>query len=663
MKKLNRKALRYLSGKKRKKKKYQIGGNINATSDATAEQDYISEERLEAGEAQAQAGNTMQALGAGISMIPGVGTAIGGAMNFIGNMVTASSQPSGQYKPVQNTNQYGYQYGGKMYANGGTLERLSGNAVKVDANNPGMTDSVETEEAKFDHGEVIEGDRVFTNSIQNPNSNRTFAKDAEVIQKLLGKFQKSKDQIQDTEYQDEKHLNKQSEALFNAQEQTATSLGLRNQDGSTIQDEGFRWGGNKKSYNTGGLTGLLSGLTGGKASGGSGSGCCQPACDDGASSEEAIFSPPPPAAVPKLPVSAPQVEQPLQQEPQTLYGGPNPSFKFGGSKKKNYANGGPIVPPLSMNFSQLGKDPFLLETEENAAVYPNRMPNLNQSIPGLQFQGGKNLNFGPLSQEEQTNQDAQSLSPDTPSLQDLNALLNKKGTSPTYPNAEVEPSTQPDGTPEITQPGKKEGLLDWTKETPFGAAATGYGALSQLAGIAANRPSFVSYEDIGQEERRAFSDAGRRVMEGRAQAERRANEQELLARTNVGSRSLQSRNANLRNIAVGVTKAKADTAAKFSDRLSQIDLKRGQRMSQLAAINRQKDMQRDVINTQEIDAVKTENMKMSQNVRKMLVEAQLGQNSYKQNKQLTELLKTNNFEWDKESGQLKFIKKTTKTLK
>jgi len=82
---------------------------------------------------------------------------------------------------------YDMQRKGKL-VNGGTLEPIGQDAVKVNAHNPGQADSVELEEAYVDHDEVIArlkdiGKYVFPADTINPITGNPFAKDAERITK------------------------------------------------------------------------------------------------------------------------------------------------------------------------------------------------------------------------------------------------------------------------------------------------------------------------------------------------------------------------------------------------------------------------------------------------------------------------------------------------
>lgn len=76
---------------------------------------------------------------------------------------------------------------GKL-VDGGTLQPIGQNAVKVSADNPAAPDSVELNEAYVDHGEIIArlkdiGKYVFPTDTINPITGNTFAKDAERITK------------------------------------------------------------------------------------------------------------------------------------------------------------------------------------------------------------------------------------------------------------------------------------------------------------------------------------------------------------------------------------------------------------------------------------------------------------------------------------------------
>ncbi len=97
---------------------------------------------------------------------------------------------------------------------GGTLERISPDAVQVKATNPSQTDSVELPQAYVDHNEVIDKkDRVFSD-VLTTSSGKTIASEAAKLEKMKatgGRFQASNSKI-DTRLDN----------LFNQQEQMKT---------------------------------------------------------------------------------------------------------------------------------------------------------------------------------------------------------------------------------------------------------------------------------------------------------------------------------------------------------------------------------------------------------------------------------------------------------
>jgi hypothetical protein len=146
----------------------------------------------------------------------------------------------GSLEPQQPVTGPGSEFGfDPGFAMGGDLNKLSENAVQVEADNPNMTDSVETDSIKLDHNEVVTGSRVFSDSLMNPHTGQSFAKDEEKNQKAKGKLEKLMGKIGEKEYMKNeiKWYNKNSDALFQLQEQLATAKGLRNQDGTPKQGD------------------------------------------------------------------------------------------------------------------------------------------------------------------------------------------------------------------------------------------------------------------------------------------------------------------------------------------------------------------------------------------------------------------------------------------
>lgn len=495
---------------------------------------------------------------------------------------TPTTQMSGQAIEPDQPRGPGMKYGGNIrrYANGGDLQALSEDSIQVKADNPSMTDSVETDKAMLDHNEVVTGSKVFSDSLVNPNTGNSFATDEARNQKLLGKFQKKQAKLGDTEYKDEGYLKKNSEALFESQEQLAQMIGLRNEDGTPVQDSGMRFGGmlgkNKPRYANGGG------------------------------------------------YPDPDRKYLATMDLRTLV--PN---SIGGA---DYSS--PILPTSDIN--PIPQNSAMAMLQSNIAIddYTNNQRLLKsglQSGPGIPFNiqsksnpfqlAGANVGFDP-------NQDYTDSAPVS---------------GPPNPNTFNQDGTGVD-----------------KKEFPFGEVGTGVGLVSNIVNKLTNRPTFVNYKDLGRAEINLQDKAMQNIRQGESAAIGDVTMEGKVARENLSNRSLQSRNANLRNIATGISKAKAGIRAQFASTLASAQMQSGQRRSAIEESNRQKDMNVDVINTQEADAVRTEAMKMDENVRKLLIEYQLGNNNKKTNDILATLLQTGDYEYDINApeGGIKFKKKT-----
>jgi len=128
----------------------------------------------------------------------GIGAVGGAALGWLGadKAKNAAEQAQGAAKLASDRNLMGnagnaFKAGGKMKGKfnvlqGGSLNQISPDAVEVDANNPGATDSVELEEAFVDHNEVIDREnRVFSDSVFLPNG-KSIAQEAKKLEKMKG---------------------------------------------------------------------------------------------------------------------------------------------------------------------------------------------------------------------------------------------------------------------------------------------------------------------------------------------------------------------------------------------------------------------------------------------------------------------------------------------
>lgn len=579
------------------KMRYQMGGAplTNATSV------YQTPERMvdtEAAETQSTIGSTLSTVGSLASLIPGIGTAVGAGIGAIGGIVSATAAPTVREVQRMNTNPRGY-------AMGGELNKLSSDALLVEADNPNMVDSVETDNIRLDDNEVVTNDKVFTDSLLNPDTGNTFAEDEKINQKALGRVERMRNKIGDKEYKDEEYLRRNSDALFNKQEAIATAAGLRDEEGQPTQ---FKWGGKrrKRGYQFGGpgnpysldesrqiLDNIQNNLLGAQL---------------GSASE-----------IPRrTPVG-------LNLSPQ--FGESGTGFMIGTDSKLTPRTDAEIQRDLILNRPNTldvnfrAARPYgnalsegLLGLDSGAEVTP--VESSTDGIPGLDLNIAKNI------RDFRNSLDA----PETETL-DASGQGNTTGSADTNNNAASDP-------------------FNFVKETPFGAAGTGTGLVSNLVGIVGNRPNLVDYRDIGEEERDLQNRARRQLIEGRSQAAQDVISQGRIARRNAAGRNFSSFQANLRNIASGTSQALGRIRGEYAGKLAQSDLAAGQRRTAIEDINRRKDMIVDEINTKELDAVKTENLKQADNIRKLLIEAQLAQNSAKKNEILRNLLGTKNFKFD-----------------
>lgn len=140
-----------------------------------------------------------------------------------------------------NTNQPMKMGGVMNYAMGGDM-KLSDNSFLVDGN-PAVTDGnfYPQLNAKLDHGEVVKDNFVFSNKLRDPQTNVTYAKLAQPVEKSTGKAEKFMKRFQNDAFSKNTVMqnNKFLDSLSNKQEMLATAMGLRQEQ----QPMGYAAGG------------------------------------------------------------------------------------------------------------------------------------------------------------------------------------------------------------------------------------------------------------------------------------------------------------------------------------------------------------------------------------------------------------------------------------
>lgn len=140
-----------------------------------------------------------------------------------------------------NTNQPMKMGGVMNYAVGGDM-KLSDNSFLVDGN-PSVTDGnfYPQLNAKLDHGEVVKDNFVFSNKLRDPQTNVTYAKLAQPVEKSTGKAEKFMRRFQNDSFSKNTVMqnNKFLDSLSNKQEMLATAMGLRQEQ----QPMGYAVGG------------------------------------------------------------------------------------------------------------------------------------------------------------------------------------------------------------------------------------------------------------------------------------------------------------------------------------------------------------------------------------------------------------------------------------
>lgn len=195
------------------------------------------------------------------SLIPGpLGMLTSTGLGLIGGMVDANQQKKADAKKIVSATPGNYNSGGVIHippqmkgshrrfkvqelATGGDID-LNSKEFQVKGN-PQTTDgnsfNYKGNPVKLDHNEVVDAskDFVYSDSIINPLTNRSFAKDAAKLSRLKGNAEKLVKLSNSIEAKNTiKYLDKQSNDLRIAQETIAESQGLRN-----TSRQGFDLGG------------------------------------------------------------------------------------------------------------------------------------------------------------------------------------------------------------------------------------------------------------------------------------------------------------------------------------------------------------------------------------------------------------------------------------
>ncbi len=638
-------------------------------------------------------GGFVQGLGGVANMIPGLGPIAGLGLNFAGGMIQQMSAPNMTALEYQkmNTSPMGFQFGGSTQTGamqGGTQQPLSNGAVQVNAHSPHMTDSIDAGDVMLDDQEVVVGDKVFSNTLKNPWNNISFAQQEKQTQKALGKFEKYQTTTGDNEMKDKKYHDRNSEELFNTQENVASLLGLRNPDGTPTQSmdamspkEGFIWGGLKTKMNMGGKMRYAGG------------GNLPPEALANVTGD--IYNPT---------SSFPNIYYRNEGQNWSMYDTKNtqkgwtkvasnhsaiPQLNsWKGNQDKMYQSGNPQTGAEDFGVSDNNPlpMPFGLQSPE-AGTFSNTSLSDGQSLnpinpevtnmpfkkaigmnpetvvdmnPGDRYEGAEMMDgkLMPIMGRWGMN-DINGVKPisfnsmvgntNTPNITNMVTQgMNSPFTQPQVPT--VTPGTQDPTSESATN--LEAMLKEFKGYNPYGEQATRIGQGMSACGMMMNTPRYVNYADVGQGELNQQGLAMARMRSGEATAVQDAILQGQLATNQVGGRSLQTRNANLRNIALGTSKAIENVRGNFAGREAQMRTQMGQRQTAIQQANLQKNMYQDDINTKEYDTMLTENMKLLQNQRNMQIEQQLAFNKFRQDKTLEKVLKTKNFEWGDEGIQL-----------
>ena len=664
---------------------------------------------------QNTAGRILQGASGLANLIPTAGPLLGMGMNLVGGALQTMAPPIMTNPESINQNPLGMFTGGQMPAQqtqlgGGKLQPLSNNAVEVKANNPGMTDSVDAGNVNLDNDEVLVDNKVFSNTLVNPGTGNTFADDEKATQTAQGKFEKYQVNTGDTEMKDGKYHKKNTENLFNSQEELAKSLGLRNQDGTPVQipgisegmSDGMLFGGNisqqfmksgtqgppKAAYATGGKLGYDNGgplpwwntppsafdinsnyLTGDEASQGI---TFLPFAED-------PFDP-----TSKTRMTAQWGD--LNQETPALTEAPgiNPDpVKYNTAKlRSNQIRSNQIRPITTTGVTNWqkaptvdsgipGQQPYIpgvITVGSDTGTYdkPKPIPGLTMpqgtgntminfsgqpmSTPttlGPQFNTGINLPTGSFVSGAPTPPDPYANAPILPVPPSRTSTV----TELPYENAPTlntpSPYTKDAVTREDLKQERNQQLLeDFKGENPYGERATQWGDAIAGMSLLANRPFYVNYGNVGQEEINQQNIALARARGGEQSAINDILAQQKAARQRAGGRNFQTLQANLANLSTRTGQAMAKTRGQFARQEAQMRQQIGSRRTAIEAQNLATQKYQDDINTREYDTLHKENLKAMTNFRNMQLERQLAFNKFRRNKDLMSMLESKNFKWD-----------------
>jgi hypothetical protein len=637
---------------------------------------------------QHQAGRVMQGASGLANLIPGVGPLVGMGMNLVGGALQTMGAPKMTDPARVNTNPMGLAMGGNMPGavpgpQGGDFKGLSNDAMEVKADNPMQTDSVDAGQVNLDHNEVVVKDKVFSNTLKNPQTGMSFAEQEKVTQKAQGKFEKFQTQTGDTEMKDGKYHKRNTMQLFNAQENLANALGLRNQDGSPVQKAGApegMWSGGHSGWAKVGTSGppfqgkvgafvdeSMRYATGGKLNYDNGG----PLPGNFASQfdVQGMFSP----------YTAPFAQAPFgayeaydqDQGNLAMAPGINPDPVAGRTNFRTNQLGMPQVNSLTQytpgSSVQTGLGNPNAFAPMHAGMTPGQVTNAGTplqgfsagktmidftkgSIPGMTLNIGHNMPFG----------SKQLSSKEIEPLQSRGPIVNPnedKGLAPPSlrdPNDPDKVLAGEDNTaPEQADSNMQQLLEAFKGSNPFGEKATKLGEAITGLGLASNRPFYVNYGDVGREEINQQNLALARAQGGEQAAINDTLAQSKAAREQAGGRSFQTMQANLSNIATRTGNQLAKTRGAFGKQEAALRTQIGARRTGIEQANFGIDRYQDDINTREYDTLWKENLKIMTNLRNMQLDRQLAFNKFRKDQELSQLLKTQDFEYGP-NGELVF---------
>lgn len=213
-------------------------------------------------------GGLLSAVSPLVSKIPGIGTVAAPLLGIAGSAIEAQEQArAAKRMPTaeMNTNPYGYAAGGEIeqmqaqqqmqQVEGDGMNPISNQSYEVQGD-PNQMDSEQVnykgQNIKLDNNEMVDTvrDMVFSDKMFDPRTGKSFASTAKKLERNIHKSDKPTVIDQVTKAM----LEKQKEGVFKVQEQIATMLGQRNQDGSTVQ-QGMAMGGRVNRYATAGYLG------------------------------------------------------------------------------------------------------------------------------------------------------------------------------------------------------------------------------------------------------------------------------------------------------------------------------------------------------------------------------------------------------------------------